>query len=240
MPERAGVVAKLWRYPVKSMGGESVRRLVLGPHGAPGDRGWALMGEGIRAVGPYGSGKQIGELVQAQAAFEGEPESHEPPHALIRLPDGQLFSTADPGAEDKLSAWLGRPVTLRRTSSGEHFDDKPVHVVTTATLESLKKINSTCDFDPRRFRPNVLLELSGEGFPEQAWIGRRLRVGSVLLSVVKATKRCVMTTLPQGELIEDREILNTVARSAEAKVGVYAVVEQEGAVSVGDEAVLPD
>lgn len=236
MPERAGVVAKLWRYPVKSMGGESVRRLVLGPHGAPGDRGWALMGEGIRAVGPWGSGKQLDQLIKAQAAFEGEPESHEPPHALIRLPDGQLLTTSDPAIEDKLSLWLGRPVTLHRTLSGEHFDDKPVHVVTTATLATLKKANASCDWDPRRFRPNLLLDLEAAGYPEQAWVGRKLRAGSVLLRVVKPTKRCVMTTQAQGDLPEDLDILKTAAQVADARVGVYAVVEQEGAVSVGDEA----
>ena len=46
--------------------------------------------------------------------------------------------------------------------------------------------------------------------------------------------RCVMTTLPQGELPGDPGILKTTGQHNSANVGVCVMVAQGGVVRVGD------
>jgi hypothetical protein len=90
----------------------------------------------------------------------------------------------------------------------------------------------------------LLLDVPGEGIVENEWLGRRLTVGTAEFEVTAPSPRCVMTTLPQGDLPRDRDILRTVARENRqefaglgrwACLGVYATVTQPGEVAVGDE-----
>lgn len=227
-------MAALWRYPVKSLQGEKLVNARIGPHGFCGDRGWALLADGLGCVGPYASAKLEPKLLLASAAFESEPGENALPAAVLRLPDGSSFSTEDPAAPARLSDWLGRPVTLARALSGEHFDDKPIHLLSTASLSALQSLAPDALFDPRRFRPNVLVATDYSAFAEQDWIGRKLRLGGALLRVEKPVKRCVMTTLPQADLPKDPRIMKTIVREAAQIVGVYASVLEPGQVFLGD------
>src|SRR4051794_18589002 len=84
---------------------------------------------------------------------------------------------------------------------GTFFDLAPLGVLTTATLDRLRELYPQGDFDPRRFRMNLIVEVDAEGFVENDWIGHNLAVGDgVSLPVILADPRCVMITLPQGEL----------------------------------------
>lgn len=123
-----------------------------------------------------------------------------------------------------------------KAGTGKHFDDLPLHIVTTKSLESLRKLKPDTDFDVLRFRPNILIELSNptEDFPELAWIGKTLRVGNAVLKIEKATKRCIMTTHVQPSLRRDLAVLEIVVREAQARLGVYASVQKPGTVALGD------
>jgi uncharacterized protein YcbX len=92
-------------------------------------------------------------------------------------------------------------------------------------------------FDARRFRPNFVIEAAEgvDGFAEDAWIGRSLRVGPVVLRIDGPCPRCVMTTLPQGDLPKDPGVLRTIVQANEGNAGVYASVVQGGSVAPGDE-----
>jgi hypothetical protein len=117
------------------------------------------------------------------------------------------------------------------------FDLAAVHVLTTATIDWLRELYPQGRFEVRRFRPNIVVELaSGEkGFVEDTWIGHTLAIGEeVLLSVTGPCPRCVMTTLPQGDLPGDPGILRTAARHNQANIGVYAAVRRGGAIRRGD------
>ena len=92
-------------------------------------------------------------------------------------------------------------------------------------------------FEVRRFRPNIGVEIANDekDYVENAWIGHMLAIGdAVRLSITGPCPRCVMTTLPQGDLPKDAGILRTAAQHNRANVGVYASVLQGGRICRGD------
>lgn len=231
---QAGVIAKLWRYPVKSMLGEECREVELQARGLHGDRLFAVQD----AEGKFGSGKNtrrfrlIDGLLGLRARHAGEwPQ--------IALPDGRQLRGDDPRLHDALSAALGTTVTLVREARVPHFDDSAVHLVTTAALEWLRLRLPGSRIDERRFRPNIVVAAPGTGQPEQSWLGRTLRIGAdATLRITSPTERCRMTTLAQGDLPEDAKVLRCLAQDAAVQFGVYAEVVQPGRVAAGDPVVL--
>ncbi len=121
--------------------------------------------------------------------------------------------------------------------AGTFFDCAVVHLITTATLEQLGELYPQGRFEVRRFRPNIVVQpASGErGFIENSWVGHTLAIGDeVRLSITGPCGRCVMTTLPQGDLPRDVDILRTAAKHNHVKVGVYAAVVRGGTIRRGD------
>jgi uncharacterized protein YcbX len=117
------------------------------------------------------------------------------------------------------------------------FDGAVVHILTTATLKQLQSVYPRGSFEARRFRPNLVVapDASDEGFVENSWVGRTLLIGDqVRLKITCATGRCVMTTLPQGDLPKDLGILKAAVSANHANVGVYATVERAGVIRAGD------
>jgi uncharacterized protein YcbX len=132
--------------------------------------------------------------------------------------------------------------------AGTFFDHAPMAVLTTATVDRLGELYPQGSFDVRRFRMNLIVDADGEGFVENDWIGHSLAVGdSVSLPVTLADPRCVMITLPQGDLPKDPGILRAAAQHNRIDipgageypcVGVYATVAAGGNVSRGDPVAL--
>jgi uncharacterized protein len=131
------------------------------------------------------------------------------------------------------------PIGTRLNSypEGTFFDCAFVHLLTTSRLDRLRMLYPQGCFEVRRFRPNIVVE-TGNGekdFVEDAWIGHVLAiVDAVRLSISGPCPRCVMTTLPQGDLPKDAGILRTAAQHNQANVGVYASVVERGKVRRGD------
>jgi uncharacterized protein YcbX len=124
---------------------------------------------------------------------------------------------------------------------GTFFDLGLVHLVTTATLDALRALAPRSRFETRRFRPNVVIQAPEgvEGFVENDWIGRTLAIGDeVRLRITRPCPRCVMTTLPQGDLPRDPAVLRTAVQNNQGNVGVYADVLQAGRIRRGDAVVL--
>ena len=120
---------------------------------------------------------------------------------------------------------------------GTFFDCAFVHLLTTATLDRLRVLYPQGRFEVRRFRPNIVVETANgeKEFVENAWIAQILAIGDdIRLSITRPCARCVMTTLPQGDLPKDAGILRTIAQRNHANVGVYASVLQGGKVRRGD------
>ncbi len=130
---------------------------------------------------------------------------------------------------------------------GAFFDGAVIHLLTSATLARLRALYPEGNFDVRRFRPNIVVEIPDEaaGFVEDEWVGRTLVIGeTVRLKVLLSCPRCVMATLSQGnELPRDVGILRTIARNNQRLVadlgnmacaGVYADVAESGFIRRGD------
>jgi uncharacterized protein YcbX len=132
-------------------------------------------------------------------------------------------------------------VTEWELPAGTFFDLAVVHVLTTATIDRLRALYPEGRFEVRRFRPNIVVSTGpdAQGFVENDWVDRTIGIGDeVRLRVAGGCPRCVMTTLPQGDLPRDAGILRTAAQHNHANVGVYADVIAGGAIRRGDPVTL--
>ena len=132
-------------------------------------------------------------------------------------------------------------VTDFEMPAGTFFDIAVVHLLTTATINHLRALYPQGRFEVRRFRPNVVVSAGGEeaGFAENDWIGRTVAIGgNVRLAITGPCPRCVMITLPQGDLPKDPGILRTAAQHNAVNVGVYASVVSGGTIRRGDPVTL--
>jgi hypothetical protein len=119
--------------------------------------------------------------------------------------------------------------------AGTYFDAFPLHLLTTGTQRFLAERNPKARFDVRRFRPNVVVDTGGDASaPERDWTGRELRIGGVAVALQAPCPRCVMTTLPQGDLDKDPSVLRTIVRDLAQNVGVYGTALAAGRIAVGD------
>jgi uncharacterized protein YcbX len=230
-------VLELWRYPVKSLQGERLAQADVGVLGIAGDRRWALFD---RDTGLGLTARRVPDLLFAAGRLraDGQPE--------VVLPDGTR--TRDDAV---LSAWLGRPVELRRAGSArpryespdDDFDDRPssrwhdwagaagaFHDIETARV-SLVSTGTLGSWDRRRFRSNVLLDGAGE----DDLMGGRVRLGGAVLAVGTPISRCVMVTRPQpGGIGRDTGVLKTIHRERGGDLAVGATVVRPGTVRTGD------
>ena len=256
-------VAALWRYPVKSMQGEELNAADVTASGLVGDRRFAVVDEATGKVAGAKNPRKWPGFFQFRAAYAEPPAAGGPlPAVRVSLPDGTCVRSDEAALPKLLSAALGRDVSFAGAgepgsapasaegydpdadevidfdlSSGTFADCAPVHLVTTATLDRLRSLYPSGRFEPRRFRPNIIVATgpSAEGFVENDWVGRTVAIGdSVLLRVFMLTGRCVMTTLPQFDLPKDSGILRTAAQHNDAAVGVYAEVARAGRIRRGD------
>ena len=132
-------------------------------------------------------------------------------------------------------------VTDFEMPAGTFFDIAVVHLVTTATIDHLRALYPQGRVEARRFRPNIVVSTGPEqqGFAENDWIGHTVAIGdSVRLGITEPCPRCVMITLPQGDLPKDSGILRTAAQHNAVNVGVYASVLSGGTIRRGDAVTL--
>jgi uncharacterized protein YcbX len=126
-----------------------------------------------------------------------------------------------------------RPIEWTMPQS-RYVDAAPLLVLTTASLRAAEALYPTGSWLPRRFRPNLLVEASGESWLEDGWIGRRLQVGTAALAPTEGCVRCTMVTREQPGIEADREIFRSLARHHGARFGVWCTVTVPGAVALAD------
>lgn len=265
-----GTLVCLWRYPVKSMQGEELNAADIGERGLLGDRAWALVADDGKVVSAKNPRKWP-NLFDFRSGYLEPPRAGQPlPAVRITLPDGGQVRSDQPDRDQVLSRALGRGVSLHSAAPekpvleefwpdieglahrdavtdesmppGTFFDLAVVHLVTTATLDQLRQLYPAGRFEVRRFRPNlVVAPAEADGFVENAWVNRSVRIGShVRLRVTGPCPRCVMTTLAQSDLPRDPGVLRTAVQHNQGNVGVYATVLQGGLVRRGDPVQLED
>ncbi len=139
------------------------------------------------------------------------------------LPDTSMFTAA-------------QLLTLARyaTPPGTFVDLSPVHLLSTTSLASLAGGDEP--YDVRRFRPNILVDVDDPDadFPEAAWVGAEIQIGSAAIVVTIPTIRCVVPTRPQPGIELDRGLTRSLAQRTDRLLGVYADVTRPGLLRVGD------
>ena len=151
--------------------------------------------------------------------------------------DGPAGATAEEYWPDMAGLDYRDTVTDFEMPAGTFFDIAVVHLLTTATIDHLRALYPQGRIETRRFRPNIIVATGPEdrGFVENDWIGHTVAIGgSVLLAITEPCPRCVMITLPQGDLPKDSGILRTAAQHNAVNVGVYASVLKGGTICRGD------
>jgi uncharacterized protein YcbX len=234
MSRVVGRVAELWCYPVKSLGGQQLSEVRCGSRGFDGDRLWAVRG----ADGKFGSGKTTRWFRRMPGLLSMASLVDDYGDAWIRFADGESRRVDDPMTTALIGAVVGEDITLVKEGVTSHFDDAPLHLVSTASLRWLEERRPIDQVDRRRFRPNLVVEREGSDLAEDGWLGRRLQIGDVTVKVEKRTERCVMTTLAQDDLRFAPAILGDLHKANESCLGVYARVVSEGTIRLGDDVVL--
>ena len=237
-----GRVAALWRYPVSSLAGQSMRDLFFGTGGAEGDRTYGLfdVGSGIVAAPDRNPAKwDRAPRIRARLSGEEGLEVEIPGGGWLAAPDARSDRTISDylGFEVRVRAYLdGRPQPADGSTTAPRYRKAPVHLLTTASLARLKALHPVGDPDPRRFRPSILIDMPEiEGsFPESDWLGRRLAIGEAELTVSDPCRRCGFTAIAQDGFDRDPDILRNIVRHNAHNFGVYCTVDRPGRIALGE------
>jgi len=229
-----GRVAGLWRYPVKSMGPEVLSEARVDWNGFEGDRRWAFVRNNkVRSGFPWLTLRERPDMNRYVPSF-ANPDKPDTSPTIVRTPSGDVFDVADPAFGKTLHPEGAQVIRQARGV----FDTFPLSLITTQTVDQLgAKIGKTLDV--QRFRPNILVEAADDlPFPEDGWVGRVLRFGSVRMRVDKRDGRCVVITIDPVTAERTPSILKTVVDEREGCLGVYGTTVQPGNTAVGDEVLL--
>ena len=201
-------VGELWRFPVKSMQGESVERLTLAADGAVGDRLWGVIDV---AAGKVLSAKRTAALLDARAALDDATGE-----VTITLPDGTALLAGEPATDEAISAWLGKEVRVQgrpadpvpyeltmdptddasevwdfATPPGSFVDLAATHLLTSASVAAAAAAHPDGLWSVHRFRPTAFIDAGDvEGFVEDEWVGGDVRLGGATCSPFMPTPRC--------------------------------------------------
>jgi uncharacterized protein YcbX len=262
--KQIGTVVSIHRYPIKSMIGEELNATRVGAHGLAGDRMFALTDAETGQVASAKNPKKWPNLFEFHAGFVDRPDERAPRVRITLPNGEQVFTNDDaidevlsehvgrkvclarsaPAQSSLEEYWpdiegLARrdEVTVEAMRTETFFDSALVHLLTTATLTELRRLHPGGQIEVRRFRPNLVISTLPEltGFAEGSWVDQVIAIGSeVRLRVTGPCSRCVMTTLPQGDLPKDSAVLRTAAKYNHAEVGAYAAVISGGVIRRGD------
>ncbi|OMB96654.1 molybdenum cofactor biosysynthesis protein [Mycobacterium colombiense] len=245
-------VQALLRYPVKSMLGEALDRLLVDERGAEGDRRLALLDDETGHVASAKNPRLWRDLLTCTAHADSQG-------VRISLPDGTDVAADDPGVDELISRLTGRRIRLvtqrpdgatlvrpdpeqllelgldaevdgrilriAAATPGESFtDEAPLHAITTATLEHI-------GVEALRYRPNLVIATPPDYPPyaENDWVGSEIAVGEARLRVLTATSRCVVPTLEHGPLPRAPQALRIPAAENRLNTGGHGAQPCAGA-----------
>jgi uncharacterized protein len=239
MMKPLGHIRELVRYPIKSMAGTTTESAFLGWHGLDGDRRFSFRRIGDQSGFPWLSASRLPELLLYHP-FGLDESTGQPLPTHLRTPSGVEVELRSPELESEISERFRGPVELMQLKHGI-FDDAAVSVISGTTISAICR-EAAVEFDPRRFRGNILLETQdAKPFAEDTWVGGRLVFGGdefgesgPAVSVTARDVRCMMINLdPETAKQEDGRLLKAVVRMNGNNAGVYGTVVQTGTIHVG-------
>jgi uncharacterized protein len=230
MPE-IGTVARLRRYPVKSMRGEDLTDALVETHGLVGDRIYAyVLDNAPNPRFPWMTARQAAQMLLY------EPKYLTPDSIEVQSPGGRSFTITDDALEKELEEKSGYKFSLKHETNGCH-DSKPVSIISLQSISKLKEETGIAELGAERFRANIYADwLSGESFLEDRMIGKQITVGKpgVKLRIVQKDSRCVIPTLDPVTASAYPEVLETIISEHGGCIGVYAEVVSKGTIQKGD------
>ena len=231
-----GRVKAILRYPVKSMRGENLDQAEIGWYGIDGDRRWAFVKSGDTSHFPWLTGREVPEMVLYSPRYDDRSDTKQS-QVLVKTPGGDEWTINSPELLSELAGRYGRPAHLIHLGKGCH-DAMPLSLLSTATVESFGQ-EVGLPLDPRRFRPNILVELvSGKAYDEDSWVGGVVQIGegpkAARIQVNRRNVRCVMTNIDPETAQRDPRVLKAVVRARDECAAIYGSAEQPGVVRVGD------
>ena len=256
-----GRVQSVWRYPVKSMRGEKLDSVFVGFAGVYGDRIYAFRNSSANVGFPFLTAREQPRMLLHRPQFRYPEKARSPPNLAdaqhlapgltpvyanlddlvvdVETPDGAVLSIDSPELRTNLGQAEGIGELTLLKSDRAMTDCRPVSLISTQTVTALgMEVGS--ELDQRRFRANVYIDLDGAaGSTEDTYVGKRLKLGAkATLAVLERDPRCKMITLDPNDAHANPEILQTVAKAHQGRVGVYAAVLVEGTIRAGDQITL--
>jgi uncharacterized protein YcbX len=235
-----GHVEAIFRYPVKSMGGDRLEVADLGWHGLDGDRRLAFRRMDDRSGFPWLTASKLPDLLLfAPHRREDGAEGDLPTH--IRTPDGQAMPVFGEDLAAKVGRRYGAPVQIMQLKHGI-FDEASISVIALDTVREIGRLAGR-NLDVRRFRPNVVVRLLRPGpFQEDEWLGGVLSFGegddAPAITVTMRDVRCSMVNLDPDSASPAPEVLKAVVRVHQNTAGIYGAVTRIGRLAVGQTILL--
>jgi len=235
-----GHVEAIFRYPVKSMGGEPLDAADLGWHGLDGDRRLAFRRIDDRGGFPWLSATKLPDLLlfaphRREAGVPGDLPTH------VRTPDGEEMPVFSEDLAAEVGRRCGAPVQMMQLRQGI-FDEASISVIASDTVREIGRIAGQ-SLDVRRFRPNVVVRLlNSVPFQEDEWVGGVLSFGegdeAPAVTVTMRDVRCSMVNLDPDSASPAPEVLKAVVRTHQNTAGVYGTVTRIGRLVVGQTILL--
>jgi uncharacterized protein len=235
-----GHVEAIFRYPVKSMGGERLEAAELGWHGIDGDRRLAFRRVDDRSGMPWLTASKLPDLLlfapqRRGAGTQGDLPTH------IRTPDGKEMPVFGEELAEEVGRRYGAPVQMMQLNHGI-FDEASISVIAIDTVRVIARLAGQSP-DVRRFRPNVVVRLlRSVPFQEDEWLGGVLSFGegddAPAVTVTMRDVRCSMVNLDPDSASRAPEVLKAVVRANQNNAGIYGAVTRVGRLAVGQTVLL--
>ena len=237
-----GHVEAIFRYPVKSMGGERLEVANLGWHGLDGDRRLAFrrMNDDNRSGFPWLTASKLPDLLlfaphHGEDGAQGEVPTH------IRTPNGEKMPVFGEDLATEIGRRYGAPVQMMQLKHGI-FDEASISVIALDTVREIGRLAGR-RLDVRRFRPNIVVRLlRSVPFQEDEWVGGVLSFGegddAPAITVTKRDERCSMVNLDPDTASPAPEVMKAVVRANQNNAGIYGAVTRIGRLAVGQTILL--
>jgi len=240
MPIETGQVEAIFRYPVKSMGGERLEVAELGWYGLVGDRRLAFRRIDNRSGMPWLTASKLPDLLLfAPHRREDGAEGDLPTH--VRTPDGEEMPVFGEDLATEVGRRHGAPVQMMQLRHGI-FDEASISVIASDTVREIGRLAGR-SADVRRFRPNVLVRLlRSVPFQEDEWVGGVLSFGegddAPAIAVTMRDGRCSMVNYDPDSASPAPEVMKAVVRAHQNTAGIYGTVTRIGRLAVGQTIIL--
>ncbi|WP_310550314.1 MOSC domain-containing protein [Paenibacillus glufosinatiresistens] len=230
---RLGTVREIRRYPVKSFGGEALEACMVEETGLEGDRICAFYDESREGWQRFITARALPDMLAYEARYaDGE--------VWIQTPDGRVLEWGPRLLEEiqrksRATVTLSEPFAPHPEQEGLlSVDGASLLLLTDAGLRRLEERWGQ-RLDPRRFRPNLILNVDDEAPDDGQWVGKRVSAGDAELRIDSLCERCSLITIDPDTRTRDASLLRTVKEELDLCFGLYASVVKPGMIRVGDE-----